>query len=107
MDKRTFVIIIVLTTVISYLVIRKYFKISPRYFLYAMTGLVVGLLIGTSIAWPLASILGDYGIVVAPYVLGIILLISVEFFIIWGKKIFDQIRENISKDPDTISIHTK
>lgn len=91
LDQRTFAIIIVITTVISYLIIRKFFKIAPRFLLYASLGILAGLVAGIAIAWPISKLLGEFGIVVAPYVLGIILLVFVEFFIIEGKEIVKQI----------------
>jgi len=87
MDQRSFAIIIVLTTIISYLIIRKFFKIAPRYLMYGILGVVTGITIGTIIAWPLSALLGQFGVIVAPYILGLILLVFVEFFIIEGKSI--------------------
>ncbi len=84
MDKRSFAIIIIITTVVSYLFIRRYFKIAPRYFLYASLGIFLGLLIGVTIAWPMSAFLGRFGLITAPYVLGIILMVFVEFFILEG-----------------------
>ena len=84
MDKRSFAIIIILTTVVSYLFIRRYFKIAPRYFLYASVGIFLGLLAGITIAWPMSAFLGNFGIIVAPYILGMILMVFIEFFILEG-----------------------
>jgi len=93
LDKRTFAMIIMITTVISYLVIRKFFKIAPRYLLYGVLGIFAGLAIGVSVAWPASKLLGEFGIVIAPYILGIILMVFVEFFIIDGKKLVKKILE--------------
>lgn len=87
MDKRSFAIIIIITTIISYLIIRKFFKIAPRYLMYGIFGIIVGLSIGIIIAWPLSQFLGEFGAVVSPYILGLILMIFVEFFILEGKNI--------------------
>lgn len=84
MDKRSFAIIIIMTTVVSYLFIRRYFKIAPRYFLYASVGIFLGLIVGIAIAWPMSEFLGRFGVVIAPYILGVILMVFVEFFIIEG-----------------------
>ena len=91
LDKRTFAIIITITTVVSYLMIRRFFKIAPRFLLYASLGIILGLVAGIVIAWPMSKLLGEFGVVVAPYVLGIILLVFIEFFIIEGKEIFRRI----------------
>jgi len=55
--------------------------------MYASLGIVLGLFAGTLIAWPLATFLGRFGVVVAPYLLGIVLLFFVEAFIIEGPEI--------------------
>uniref|UniRef100_A0A7C4R5L8 PIN domain nuclease n=1 Tax=candidate division CPR3 bacterium TaxID=2268181 RepID=A0A7C4R5L8_UNCC3 len=87
LDKRTFAIIIIITTVVSYFIIRKFFKIAPRYLAYAVIGIFLGLIVGITIAWPMSTLLGKFGMIVSPYVLGIILLIFVEAFIIEGRDI--------------------
>lgn len=92
MDKRSFAIIIILTTLVSYSFIRKYFKIAPRYLLYACFGIFFGLIIGITFAWPIAELLGEFGIIVAPYILGIILMVFIEFFIIEGLNIVKSIK---------------
>lgn len=46
---------------------------------------------GTSIAWPLSAWFGNFGLVVAPYVLGIILMVFIEFFIWEGGPIMNLI----------------
>jgi hypothetical protein len=86
-DKRSFAIIIILTTVISYLIIRKFFKIAPRYLMYGILGIFAGLSVGIAVAWPMSEFLGQFGTIVSPYVLGLILMVFVEFFIIEGKNI--------------------
>ena len=96
MDQKTFAIIIILTTVISYIVIRKFFRIAPRFMMYAVLGIFVGLVIGTSIAWPISKLLGEFGMIVAPYILGIITLVFIEFFIIEGKNILVFVRNRLS-----------
>ena len=105
LDKRTFAIIIMLTTVISYLVIRKFFKIAPRYLLYGILGICVGLAVGISIAWPASKLLGEFGIIVAPYILGIILMIFIEIFIVEGKNILEKTRQKaITEDDSFINV---
>lgn len=93
LDKRSFAIIIIITTLVSYIIIRKFFSIAPRYLLYGILGIFIGLIIGTSIAWPMAKLLGEIGVVVAPYALGIILLVFIEFFIVEGPKIISNIKK--------------
>lgn len=97
MDQKSFAIIIALTTIVSYLIIRKFFKIAPRYLLYGILGVVVGITIGTIIAWPLSALLGQFGLIVAPYILGLILLVFVEFFIIEGKNILIFIQNRMQR----------
>ena len=97
MDTKSFAIIIVLTTVISYLIIRKFFKIAPRYLMYGILGVVAGLFVGIAIAWPTSKLLGEFGSIVAPYILGLILMVFVEFFIIEGKNILIFIQEHFQK----------
>ena len=87
MDKINFVVIIIMTTIISYVFIRRYFKMDPKYLIYASVGIFFGLIIGISIGWPFAMLLGAYGIVVAPYIMGIVLMVFIEFFIIEGRNI--------------------
>ena len=87
MDTKTFAIIIILTTIISYLIIRKLFKIAPKYLVYGALGIFMGLVIGGLIDWPIAKLTGQFGVIVAPYILGIILMVSIEAFIIEGKNI--------------------
>jgi len=101
LDKRTFAIIIILTTLISYLVIRKFFKIAPRYLLYGVVGALAGMVVGVSIAWPASKILGELGIIIAPYILGIILMVFIEIFIIEGKVILEKVRERVEEDDDS------
>ena len=92
MDLQSFAIIITMTTIVSYIIIRRYFKISPKYIGYAALGLVGGLLIGTIIAWPASRLFGEMGAVSAPYILGIILMIFIEAFIIDGKDIIKYLK---------------
>ena len=101
LDQKTFAIIIALTTIISYLIIRKFFKIAPRYLLYGVLGLIVGLSVGVSIAWPASKILSDFGIIVSPYILGIILMVFVEIFIVEGKTIIEKVREKGGRVDDS------
>mgnify|MGYP001576206190 CR=1 FL=1 len=89
MDIKTFAIIILITTIVSYIIIRKFFKIAPRFLMYGILGMVAGVVIGTSIAWPMSALLGQFGVVTAPYILGLILIIFIEFFIIEGKRIIE------------------
>ena len=98
LDKRSFAIIIIITTLISYLIIRKFFKIAPRYLMYGMLGIFIGLAIGVSVAWPVSKILGEYGVIVSPYILGIILLVFIEFFIIEGQAILERFRQKAKDD---------
>jgi len=86
-DTKTFAIIVILTTIISYLIIRKFFKIAPRYLVYGSLGIFMGLVMGVLFTWPLSKIFGQYGVIVAPYILGIILMVSIEAFVIEGKNI--------------------
>jgi len=97
MDKRSFSIIIIITTIISYLIIRKFFKIAPRYIFYAAIGIFIGLIIGITIAWPISQFLGRFGVIIAPYVLGLIVMIFIEIFIIEGGKIIKILRERFRK----------
>lgn len=97
MDKQSFAMIIVLTTIISYLIIRKFFKIAPRYLMYGILGVVAGLSIGIVIAWPMAEFLGQFGTIVSPYVLGLILMVFVEFFILEGKNVLIFIQDRFQK----------
>lgn len=92
MDLRSFAIIIILTTIISYLFIRRYFKIAPRYIVYACLGIILGLFVGVVFALPIKVFLGELGIVVAPYVMGIVLMVFIEFFIIEGLGIVKNIK---------------
>ena len=93
MDKRSFAIIIIITTLVSYMIIRKYFKIAPRYLAFGAAGIVVGLTIAISIAWPLAAFAGQFGVIVAPYILGMVLMIFIEFFIVEGVNIAKRVRQ--------------
>ena len=93
MDKRSFAIIIILVTLISYFIIRKYFKIAPRYLLYGCLGIFFGLIAGILVAWPISRLFGEFGTIIAPYVLGIILMVFIEFFIIEGIKMFSYLKE--------------
>ncbi|MDD5731882.1 MAG: hypothetical protein PHU42_03260 [Patescibacteria group bacterium] len=97
MDKQTFAIIIILTTVISYLIIRKFFSIAPRYIMYGILGLVVGLTISITIAWPISAFFGQFGTIVAPYILGLILMVFVELFIVEGRNIIIVLQERFQK----------
>jgi len=97
MDKQTFAMIIILTTIVSYLIIRKFFRIAPRYIMYGILGLVAGIAVGVSIAWPMSAFLGQFGTIVAPYILGLILMIFVEFFVIEGKNILVFIQDRLQK----------
>jgi len=87
LDQRSFAIIIILTTLISYLIIRKFFKIAPKYLMYGILGVIIGLCVGIVVAWPISAFLGQFGAVVSPYILGLILMVFVEFFIVEGKNI--------------------
>ena len=95
MDKRSFAIIIIITTIVSYLIIRKLFKIAPRYLVYASIGIFFGLIIGIMIAWPMSAFLGRFGVIVAPYVLGIIVMVFIEVFIFEGGKMFAVLRNRL------------
>lgn len=97
MDQKSFAIIIALTTIVSYLIIRKFFKIAPRYLMYGILGVIIGIVAGIVIAWPFSAFLGQFGIIVAPYILGLILLVFVEFFIIEGKYIFVLVQRRFSR----------
>lgn len=88
LDQKTFAIIVIITTVVSYFVIRNFFKIAPRFMVYAVFGILLGLVAGVILAWPLSKFFGQMGIVVAPYVMGIVVMVFVEFFIIEGRNIF-------------------
>ncbi len=95
LDKRTFSIIIILTTVISYLIIRKFFKIAPRYLLYGGIGIFIGLSVGITIALPISAFLGHFGIIVAPYILGVILMVGVEICVVEGGRMIDEIKKKL------------
>jgi hypothetical protein len=97
MDQRSFAIIIIITTIISYLIIRKFFSIAPRYILYGILGLVIGLTVSITIAWPVSAFLGQFGTIVAPYILGLILMVFIELFIVEGKNILIFIQEHFPK----------
>ena len=57
---------------------------DPKYLIYAAIGIFFGMIIGVFIGWPTAALLGAYGIVIAPYVMGIVLMVFIEFFIMEG-----------------------
>jgi hypothetical protein len=95
MDLKSFAIIITLTTVISYILIRKYFKISPKYIGYGAIGILAGLVAGLIISWPSSKLFGEIGVISAPYIMGIILLIFIEAFIVDGKDILKYIKNYI------------
>lgn len=57
--------------------------------MYGILGIVAGLAVGIAIAWPMSAFLGQFGFVIAPYILGLILIIFIEFFIIEGKRIIE------------------
>jgi len=97
MDQKSFAIIIILTTIVSYLIIRKFFKIAPKYLMYGILGVVVGIIIGALIAWPFSVLFGQFGIIVSPYILGLILMVFVEFFIIEGKGILIFLQSQLQK----------
>ena len=59
--------------------------------LYAIFGIILGLVIGVSVAWPISKLLGELGLVVAPYILGVAIIIFIEFFVIEGKNIFNKL----------------
>jgi len=94
-DKRSFSIIIIITTILSYLIIRKFFKIAPRYLIYAAIGILAGLIIGITIAWPLSEFFGNFGVIIAPYILGLILMVFIELFIIEGVRFWECARERL------------
>ena len=57
---------------------------NPKYLLYAVVGIFFGLIIGAGITWPASLFFGRYGYVVAPYIMGIVLMVLIEYFIIEG-----------------------
>lgn len=66
-------------------------------------GIFFGLIISISITWPLKYALGAYGAVIAPYIMGIILMIFIEYFIITGVGFFERIK---SKKINTAQINS-
>lgn len=98
LDISSFAIIVGITTVISYIFIRRYFNIAPRYMLFASIGLMVGLTVGAAISWPLSRFFGEFGLIIAPYVLGLVVLFFTELFILEGKNIVKNARKKIDEE---------
>ncbi len=71
---------------------------NPKYLTYAVIGIFFGLIFGLTVGWPAPAILGAYGMVIAPYIMGIVLMGFVEFFIIDGGGILKYLKKKIASN---------